>query len=154
MKVKDILDKNSLTVYPETSIREVIKMFYEYNLTSLIIVNKDSDVIGVVTYSDLFRLFFPDYNEIRNHGEYLFDPQSIELRNKIYFDRPVKHLMTKFPEFIDTEMPAIEAAAIMKSYKIKQLPVTENGKLLGVISIKDLLSNFILEKLNNVSTTN
>ncbi len=154
MKVKDIIDKNTFTVYPETSLREVIKMFYEYSLTSLVIVNKENELIGMVTYSDLFRLLFPDYSEIRSHGEYLFDPQSIELRNKIYFDRPVKHLMTKFPEYIDTEMSAIEAAAIMKSYKIKQLPVTENGKLIGVITIKDLFNNFILENLNNVSTTN
>ena len=152
MKVKNILDKNTFTVYPETSLREVIKIFYEYKLTSLIIVNKDNELIGMVTYSDLFRLLFPDYNEIRNHSEYLFDPQSIELRNKIYFDRPVKHLMTKYPEFIDMEMSAIEAAAIMKSYKIKQLPVTENGKLVGVISIKDLFNNFVLDKLNNVTT--
>ena len=152
MKVKDILDRNTFTVFPETSLREVIKIFYEYNLTSLIIVNENNEVIGMVTYSDLFRLLFPDYSEIRNHGEYLFDPQSIELKNKIYFDRPVKNLMTKFPEFIDMEMSAIEAAAIMKSYKIKQLPVTENGKLVGVISIKDLFNNFVLDKLNNVTT--
>ena len=152
MKVKDILNKNIFTVYPETSLREVIKLFYEYNLTSLIIVNENNEVFGMVTYSDLFKLLFPDYNEIRNHGEYLFDPQSIELRNKIYFERPVKHTMTKFPEIIDAEMSAIEAAAIMKSYKIKQLPVTEHGKLIGVITIKDLFNNFILENLNKVST--
>ncbi len=154
MKVKDILDKNTFTVYPDTSLREVIKLFYEYNLTSIIIVNEHNEVIGMFTYSDLFRLLFPDYNEIRNHGEYLFDPQSIELRNKIYLDRPVKHMMTRFPEIIDSEIPAIEAAAIMKSYRIKHLPVTENGKLIGMLSIKNLFDNLILENLDNVSAIN
>jgi CBS domain-containing protein len=151
MKVKDILNEDTFTVYPETSLREVIKIFHENNLTSLVVVNEHNEVVGMVTYSDLFRYLFPDYNEIANHGEYLFDPGSIELRNKIYYDKPVQNMMTKFPECIESEKHAVEAAAIMKSYKIKQLPVTENGKLLGVITIEDLLNIFVIEKLNKVS---
>ncbi|MFA3781617.1 cyclic nucleotide-binding/CBS domain-containing protein [Melioribacteraceae bacterium 4301-Me] len=150
MKVKDILTENAFTVYPNTSLKEVIRIFHENNLTSLVVVNEHNEVVGMVTYSDLFRYLFPDYNEIANHGEYLFDPHSIELRNKPYLDKPIKDFMIKSPESIDSEKPAIEAAAIMKSYKIKQLPVTENGKLIGIITIKELLKIFVIEKLKNM----
>lgn len=152
MKVKEILNKNAFTVYPETSLKEITKLFFEYNVSSLIIVNENKEVLGVVTYSDLFRFLFPDYDEIRNHGEYLFDPKSIVIRNQIYFDAPVKHLMTKFSEIVDVEVSVIEAAAIMKSYRINQIPVTENGRLVGIISIKELLGNFFLQNLENVPT--
>ena len=52
-------------------------------------------------------------------------------------------LMTKFPEVINPEALVVEAAAIMKEFKIKQLLVVDNGQLVGVISFKNILKSFI-----------
>ncbi|HED05238.1 MAG TPA: CBS domain-containing protein [Ignavibacteria bacterium] len=56
--------------------------------------------------------------------------------------------MTKFPEIVNEELSVIEAAAILKAFKIKQLPVVNNGNVTGIITIKNLLNNLVLNNLN------
>ena len=76
--MKDILNNNIITVYHETSLREVIKIFYEKNLTSLVIVNEDNEVLGMVKFSDLFKPVFADY----------FNNFILENLNKVTFTLP------------------------------------------------------------------
>ena len=56
MKTKDIFNKSSFTVYPETTSMEVITLFDKNNLVSLLIVTKEIEIISMLTYSDLLRL--------------------------------------------------------------------------------------------------
>jgi len=96
----------------------------------------------------LFHFLFPNYNEIREHGEYLFDPESVRKRMNERSGIQVKKIMTKFPEIVNEELSVIEAAAILKAFKIKQLPVVNNGNVTGIITIKNLLNNLVLNNLN------
>jgi CBS domain-containing protein len=52
--------------------------------------------------------------------------------------------MTKNPEYVNANQSVVDAAAIMKSFKFKQLPVIENGVFIGILTIQDLISRVIL----------
>ncbi len=154
MKVKEIMDRNIITVNINTPLKEIAEKLLAENTGCVLVTNNNNDIAGIITFSDLFRFVFPDYNEIREHGEYLFDSLSLRQRLFEWEDIPANNFMTKFPEVINKESPVIEAAAIMKAFKIKQLPVTEKGNLVGLITSKDILKSFVLYDLNNISMIN
>ncbi len=153
MKVEDLMERNTFTVNINTPLKDITGKLLTEGIECILVTNNNDDVAGIITLSDLFRFIFPDYNEIRDHTEYVFDPFAIKLRLNTLGHIPAKNFMTRFPEVINKEVSVIEAAAVMKAFRIKQLPVTENGKPIGVITVKDIFSNFILENSNNVSTT-
>ena len=52
----------------------------------------------------------------------------------------VKNHMTPNPITIEPDTPIFEALSLMKKHRIKQLPVVEDGRLLGLVTERDLLT--------------
>ncbi len=147
MKVKDLMSSKVYLVNIDTPLKEIVnELSVEDNPGFIIVINNNDDIAGIITVSDLFRFIFPDYNEILEHREYLFDAFSISLRTNALENIPAKFIMTKFPEVIHTNAPVLEAAAVMKVFKIKQLPVVEHGKIVGVINAFNIFNNFLSSK--------
>ncbi len=154
MKVKELMNMDIITVNINAPLREIAEKLLTEKTGCVIVTNNNNDIAGIITPSDLFRFVFPDYNEIREHGKYFFDSLSIRQRLYEWENIPASSFMTKFPEVINKESPAIEAAAIMKAFKINHLPVTEKGGIVGLITSKDILKSFVLYDLNNISIIN
>jgi acetoin utilization protein AcuB len=51
---------------------------------------------------------------------------------------PIRTVMTPFPYAVETDQPITEAKALMAAHDIRHLPVTEGGKVCGVISERDI----------------
>jgi acetoin utilization protein AcuB len=51
--------------------------------------------------------------------------------------------MTANPMTVEINAPASLAARLMKSYKFGSLPVVDNGKLVGIITVTDILSSYM-----------
>lgn len=143
MKVKDLMNKNIFTVNINTPLKDFAEKILAENRNCIIVTKENKKVVGIITFLDLLRFLFPDHKEIYEHDEYLSDVISLEQRIYQKVNMPAEALMTKFPETINSESLAVEAAAIMKEFKIKQLPVVDNELLVGVISFKNILKSFI-----------
>lgn len=146
MKLKDLVNKNFRTFVEETPYIKVLKEFEKHKLNYSIITNIFGKVVGIITGSDLYNVAFPGFNELHSFVEYDSIQMSINERNKEIYQKPINVFMTKNPEYIDEKESIIEAAAIMKAYKIKQLLVYEDENLLGVITIHDLIKNIIIKR--------
>jgi len=146
MKVKELMTKDFRTFNSETTFKKVVEAFIGDKLNFGLVVTMQNEVAGIITSSDLFNAVFPDYNEMREHGEYIFDLKAIVDRNKHLYDKPIKEIMTKNPEYVNANQSVIDAAAMMKSFRVKQLPVVENGAFVGMLTIQNLISKFLLDK--------
>lgn len=149
MKVKELVTKDFYIFNPETPFKKVVEDFIARKLNFGLVVTLQNEVAGIITSSDLFNAAFPDYNEIQEHGEYIFDLRSIDERNKNLYNKPIKEIMTKNPEFVNANQSVVDAAAMMKSFRVKQLLVIENGAFIGILRIQDLISRFILHSLTD-----
>jgi CBS domain-containing protein len=72
------------------------------------------------------------------HEEYLTAPQSMEDRFRDFINVPVDEIMTKKVITASPNLEALEAGATMTARRIKQLPVVQNHKVVGVISHQDI----------------
>ena len=145
MKVKDLMTENPATVNVNATIRKVNVLMHKKNLRNLIVVSDEGTVVGIVTYSDLFRQILPNYKELYEHEEYILNPESIENRTDDIFNKKVSEIMTREPEITNPNVKAVEAGAKMVADKIKQLPVVENGKMVGIISQYDITWGLLMK---------
>ncbi|VAX25034.1 hypothetical protein MNBD_IGNAVI01-2605 [hydrothermal vent metagenome] len=139
MIVKNFMRTNFVSVSSDTPIKRVNQLLHQFNIKYVLITEKEDELIGIVTYSDLFRHLLPSYVEFLTHAdENILFPENIEERTLELIDKPVKEIMTKEPETVRPELPLIEAGALMLANKVKQLPVVEGDKLIGIINYTDI----------------
>jgi len=86
--------------------------------------------VGVITESDLFQLFMP-----RIHRPVVGRPELFE----IPVVRSAGEIMSRRPVTARPDMSLREALHLMLLHKFRHLPVTKNGELVGVLSLRDLL---------------
>lgn len=113
MKVKDVMSKH-LIVCENNSIYEAAKLMKKYDIGFLPIVS-DKKILSVITDRDIV------VNCIYNHSE------NINLNSSI--------------KFINEDASLENACDLMKKEKVKRLLVTNNQKVVGVISLSDIVDN-------------
>jgi CBS domain-containing protein len=101
-------------------------------------------VEGIITYTDLFRLILPSYEEVMKKDCIWIFPEKMEERVKDLINKPVSEVMKRKIISVDANELVIKAGAEMTANGIKQMPVIENNKLIGLISFHDILWEFLI----------
>lgn len=131
--VKHIMRKNVFVFSKNATIKDVIDIMIENNIGSVIILENEK-VIGIVTERDLVTKV---------------------LTKGLDLNLPVKEIMSSPVITISPNESVEKAAEIMTENKIKKLPVVENDKLLGIITLTDIvasgvkLEEEVLKELSN-----
>lgn len=126
--VKQILKtkgSNVFTASPDTQVMDALKMMDEKKIGSLIIVHND-EIKGVFTEQDFIR--------------------RVLLKNIDSSKTLVETVMTKNVLTIKPQQTVNESMHLMTDKHIRHLPVIDEGKLLGVISIGDCVKEVIAEQ--------
>ena len=132
-KVNDILIRKGnavTTVSPNLSVIQALEIMAEQNIGALVVVDDDS-FIGIITERDYSR--------------------KIVLKGKSSSDTIISEIMsTEFPTVLlnDTVERCMQ---LMSSHRIRYLPVIEKGKLVGIISINDVVTETILTQQETIS---
>ena len=127
--VKDMLDQKGYkawTIGPEAKVLEALELMAKKGLGALIVVDKDEEVIGILSERDYAR--------------------KIILMGRQSQDTPVRDIMTKEVYGVHYETTAEECMALMTDKHIRHLPVCKEGQLAGVISIGDVVKAIITEQ--------
>ena len=118
MKVRTAMTSPAITISPEESVAVASRTLTHYNIGMLPVCATDGTLQGVLTDRDIVTRCLAG-------GK---DPQKT----------PVRDIMTHQLHTADPNMEAGTAAHLMGSQQIRRLPVVENGKLCGLLSLGDL----------------
>ena len=138
MKVLELMNPNVITVRPKTPLREVLQIMLRYHLNNIVIADGEERLAGVITYSDLSRKLLPTQKELMEHEEYVTNPQSMEDRFRDFVSVPVQEIMTREVITASPDLEALQAGATMTARRIKQLPVVQDDKVVGIITHQDI----------------
>lgn len=126
MKVKDIMSPNPIALRLESSIQDLISIFREHGIGSVIIVNQKQEPYQIITLRDLTKICFLD----------LFPANILTVLKEL--NKSKDSLIT-----IYKNEPYIEALQIMRKNNISHLPVVnKRNKLVGILSIRDIAKSF------------
>lgn len=121
MKIRDVMTGPVIRVGPEESVAVAARTLNQYNIGALPVCGGDGRLCGLVTDRDLVIRCLASG------------------RNPEY--TPVKQVMTRNVVSAQPDMDTQEAARIMGQQQIRRLPVMENGKLCGMVSLGDLANH-------------
>lgn len=118
MKVKDLMTKPAIHVSPTESVEVAARTLTQYNIGMLPVCGPDGKLCGVVTDRDMV---------IRCMAS-----------GKAPGKTAVREIMTGQVLSVQPDMEAGVAAHLMGRQQVRRLPVVENGKLCGLVSLGDL----------------
>lgn len=132
MLVKDFMTKNPITIAPETSFTDALKLMKQNKIKRLIVM-KDGKIVGIVTEKDLLYAS-PSKATTLNVWELHY------LLSKL----KVEEIMTKDVVTVNENTPIEDAARIMEERDISGLPVVDDsGRLVGIITQTDIFKVFV-----------
>lgn len=149
--VADIMDAEPVTVSPETTIEEVVRLLADHDLQGVPVVNDGGRCIGIVTEADLVLtdeegdLHIPHYVELMGGVVFLEPLRRFEERLRRAVAATAADMMTADPVTVDAAASPREAARIIAEEGHNRLPVVEHGRLVGVVTRADVLRALAFE---------
>ena len=130
-RVRDCMSPDPPFVAPKDSLQTVIQLLRRRDIRALPVL-EDGKLVGIVTDRDVRQVapaypWFRDEDEIRRYTENL----------------TVTAAMTADPLTVAPDAPLEAAAKILETYRINSLPVIEGEKLVGMLSVADVLRAFV-----------
>jgi CBS domain-containing protein len=140
-----------VTVAPDASVEEVVRLMREHELPGLPVVDADGALLGIVTESDLViaddegDLHIPHYVELFGGMVFLEPLREFESRLKKASAASARDMMTADPVTVEADDPVRKAARLIADSGHNRLPVVDGGRVVGVITRVDVLGALAAE---------
>lgn len=128
MTVKAILERKGhdvLTLGPNEKLSEAIRILAEHKIGALVITNGDRKIVGILSERDIVRV--------------------LSERGAGALDEPVSAVMTRKVVSCRQSDTVSALMEMMTTGKFRHLPVVEDGKVVGLISIGDIVKSRVQE---------
>lgn len=138
--VRNLLHKKGNAVFsvtPDSSVYDALEYLEEKNLGCLVVLENET-LIGVFTERDYAR--------------------KVILKGRSSKETSIRDIMSSSPVYVDCDTSISDCMELMTDKFIRHLPVLENGKLVGLVSIGDIVKfiidekDFIIENLEHYIT--
>ncbi len=116
-QAKDIMNPQVITVGPNDTVDEVLGLMLLHRITGLFVVDQEDRILGVLSDFDLLDMVYDCHVE----------------------ENQVSHYMSTDIVEVDKEASWIEVADLLRAKRIRRLPVTHKGRVVGIISRHDLM---------------
>ena len=118
MKIRDMMTTPVVRIHPEESVAVAARMLTRNNIGILPVCGSDGKICGLVTDRDLVTRCVAS--------------------GRVPAQTPVREVMTTRILHVRPETDAFDAAELMGREQVRRLPVLENGRLCGMVSLGDL----------------
>lgn len=116
--IREFISKRLIGIESNSTIQEAASRMVEFNISSLIILNREGKPVGIITDADL---------------------KEKVVAEGLPSDTPVDEVMTRDLITIDINSKLKKVFELMSEKKIKHVPVTEKGEIVGIITFRDLI---------------
>ncbi len=119
LEAKDIMTRDVICIHKDTPIFQAIDLMSKNNVTGIPVVENDMNLVGILSEQDVLRLFHTYEDEK---------------------DRTVNDFMTQPAIHFDEKEYVLDVCYCLRDNAIRRVPVTSDGKVVGVISRSDIQS--------------
>ncbi|BCV21219.1 CBS domain-containing protein [Moorella sp. Hama-1] len=139
---RDIMTTDVAVVHPEDTVRAVVDLFLQKGITCAVVVDNKGKLQGIVTDGDIMaaiRQRRPVYIDLFNSVFVLEDTSDLNSKIQALTSRPVKEIMTRRVITASEGATIAEVAGLMSDRKIKQVPITNQNRLVGLVRRHDIV---------------
>jgi CBS domain-containing protein len=117
--IREIMCKRVFTIRPEASLAEAVKLLTEHHIGGAPVVSAAGELVGMISELSLIDVVFDMAVRSASISEY----------------------MTRDVQMVGPEEPLSRAAQLFALYSFRRLPVVENGRLVGIVTRRDLMNH-------------
>ena len=131
--VKELLDGKGYEIWstaPGTSLHDALTLMAEKHIGALPVL-EDGKLVGIFSERDFAR-------------------HAVEFSSCLDFNIAVGDLMIHPVYYVDPEQTVDDCMAVMSAKNLRHLPVLKDGRLIGIISIRDVLKQVLTDKQNTI----
>lgn len=121
MLVKELMNKKVTTVGENDNVRIVCKLLIKSRVSGFPVVNKSGKLVGFISERDIIAAV-PKTN---------------------FLDLTARQIMSKKVHMVSDDAPIMLASKIFTDAKIRLLPVIQKGKLVGILSRKEMVKHMM-----------
>jgi CBS domain-containing protein len=140
MKASDVMTRRVVSVDPNASILEAVRLMLQNQISGLPVIDAKGALVGILTEGDFLRRAELGTAQ---HGprwlEFLLGPGRLANEYVRASGRKVSEIMTTELKTIAADTALDEVVRLMEQNHIKRLPVMHEGKVVGIISRANLL---------------
>jgi CBS domain-containing protein len=115
---EEIMTKDVISVTKETPIREAMELMLKNRISGLPVVDNQMNLLGVISEKDVVSL--------------LYDVDSMETQK-------VRNFMTERAIYFDIDDSLVDICDFFAKNLFRRVPITSDGKLVGIISVPDII---------------
>lgn len=134
MKVLELMKTHVIKTTVEATMHDAVDMMDLYQISGLPVVDSEDRLIGIITEFDVIQTLLLPYTETAAPDTATDFHILVERVKK----KSVAESMTSPVISIDENADVVDAARLMMQHRIKRLPVTSEGRLVGIISRIDI----------------
>jgi CBS domain-containing protein len=118
-RLGDLIQRVPIVTHPQTSLREALTLVHEKQVGSVLITEDGQEILGILTRDDVL-------SRVTLAG--------------LSLDTPISAVMSKNVKTLTVDDTAEQAAVMMTRFRIRHVPILEQGRIVGCISERDLFS--------------
>jgi CBS domain-containing protein len=138
MRAKDIMRAEVQCVSEASTLRELSRAFRRYGMTTIPVVNENSELVGVVTEAELLKAMLPSYAELQDDLQYMQDFEYLEDRAQSVENMPVREIMLMGVISVNENAPLMRVISLFLLKSCSHIPVVRANKIVGVVTRTDI----------------
>ena len=146
MVVKDVMSTDIVTINPESTLIELLEKYEQFRHHTLPVINRAGDLVGLVDLTDIMKYFMPHNPSLSRllkgahfyHGHEA-DILETEVTEELISELRVEDIMTNNIIPIEPHETVSKARSVMISHDINYMPVVDESRLVGVITLCDII---------------
>lgn len=140
MKASDVMQREVITVTPETRVEEALRLMARHRISGLPVVDATGAPVGILSEGDLLRrVELGTETRLSAWRAWLAGPGREAGNYARSHARQVSEVMTGSLTCVTPDTDLADVVALMESRRIKRIPVLENGRIAGIITRADLV---------------
>ena len=150
--ISDCMKHRVISGYPEMTVKFAAALMAEKHIGTLPVILKDSELVGVTTMDNIIQIFLPDFISLLSNISFIKDYGdlgTLSRENMEMAERLTVADIMEEPISVENDCELIRALSFIHKYKILDLPVVEDGKLVGIASRVDIGRAFLSNWLNS-----
>ena len=140
MKVVDVMTREVVSIAPEASVMEAVRLMLQHKISGLPVIDASGKLQGVVTEGDFLRRVETGTERKRSRlVEFLLGPGRLATDYVHATGRKVDEVMTPDVRTVSEDETLERVVHLMERYRIKRVPVVRGDKVVGIVTRQNLM---------------
>ena len=140
MRVKDVMTPKVISVGVDEAVVNAARLMLKHQISGLPVVDKKGELVGIVTEGDFLRRGELGTQRRRPKWlEFLVGPGKLSQEYVHASSKKIEDIMTPDPRTIGEDESLEAVADMMERHRIKRIPVTRDGRVVGIVSRANLM---------------